>query len=52
MADPALTGLIRRCADLPVTSLQGIGGAATQVLRRLARRIQALAEEICSHGSS
>ncbi|WP_432868633.1 IS110 family transposase [Microbispora rosea] len=44
-----LAALVRRCADLPEERAHDLDGAATTVLRMLARRIQALAEEIRSH---
>jgi transposase len=49
LAGLGLVTLVRRCADLADTEIRDIGGAATHVLRVLARRVQTLDAEIRSH---
>jgi transposase len=44
--------LIRACAELEPAGLHGIEDAAAHVLRTLARRVQALSQEIRSHEAS
>jgi transposase len=49
LAGLGLATLVRRCTDLPDPRVHDIGSAATHVLRTLARRIQALEQEIRAH---